>query len=146
MNIQQNNKQGAISRMSMVIYTVVVILVTAAVIVIYNSKTSVNSFQECRDKGGEVTIDEKTHKSSCRLKNKIFDKMTHQGGDKSDSADEQKYIGLKEDEALEQAEEDGKSARVVERDGESLTVTMDLRQGRLNFTVEDGKVTGVTVE
>ena len=60
--------------------------------------------------------------------------------------DTEQYVGLTEEEALALAEDNNTTARVVERDGESLPVTMDLRPGRLNLVIEDGKVASVTVE
>ena len=56
---------------------------------------------------------------------------------------ETEYIGMSEEEALEQAEEDGEVARVVSRDGEDLPVTMDFMPDRLNFTIEEGVVVDV---
>ena len=56
---------------------------------------------------------------------------------------EVEYIGMSEEEALEQAEEDGEVARVVSRDGEDLPVTMDFMPDRLNFTIEEGVVVDV---
>ncbi len=53
---------------------------------------------------------------------------------------------MTEQEALDKAKKLGKIARVVERDGETQTVTMDIRSGRLNFTVDNGKVTKVDAE
>jgi hypothetical protein len=53
------------------------------------------------------------------------------------------YIGLSVEEAEAKAEADGRPSRVVEEDGESLPVTMDFNEMRLNFTVEDGTVTKV---
>ena len=56
------------------------------------------------------------------------------------------YVGLEEDEALEKASANNVPARVVERDGESLPVTMDFMPGRLNLSVKEGKVSHVRVE
>lgn len=53
------------------------------------------------------------------------------------------YIGMKEAAALAKAEADGLSARVVERDGESLPADMSLQPDRLNFSVAYDKVTKV---
>ncbi len=54
------------------------------------------------------------------------------------------YIGLSEEEAGAAADAEGRPWRVVERDGESLPVTMDLVEDRLNFVIVDGNVTAVT--
>ncbi len=55
-------------------------------------------------------------------------------------------IGLDEGVAIAIAEAQGTPARVVERDGEQLPITYDLRPGRLNLTVLDGIVTEIQVE
>ena len=54
------------------------------------------------------------------------------------------YIGLSVEEAGAKAEADNRVWRVVEEDGESLPVTMDFNETRLNFAVEDGTVVRVT--
>lgn len=69
------------------------------------------------------------------------DDLANEPGD-----DAQRYIGLPETDAMAQAAESNTPARVIERDGESLPATTDLRPGRLNFTVEDGRVSDVYVE
>jgi hypothetical protein len=53
-------------------------------------------------------------------------------------------VGVAEDEAAKVAEGYGWTFRVIERDGESLPVTMDFSPARVNVTVEDGVV--VTVQ
>lgn len=52
-------------------------------------------------------------------------------------------VGVAEDEAAKVAEGYGWTFRVIERDGESLPVTMDFSPTRVNVTVEDGVVTTV---
>ncbi|MFZ1360540.1 MAG: hypothetical protein WAS27_00705 [Candidatus Saccharimonadales bacterium] len=56
------------------------------------------------------------------------------------------YMGLTEEVALEKARLANIPARVVERDSQPLPMRMDFREGRLNMTVQDGKVTRVDVE
>ena len=51
------------------------------------------------------------------------------------------YIGLSEEDALAKATREELAHRVVVREGESLPVTMDLREDRINFEIENGKVT-----
>lgn len=48
--------------------------------------------------------------------------------------------------ALAKAGQDKTPARVVERDGKSLPVTMDFAFGRHNLYVKDGKVYKVEIE
>ena len=56
------------------------------------------------------------------------------------------YVSLFEEDALAKAKSENKPARVVERNGEALPVTMDFVVGRLNLTVNNGKVEKVEVE
>ena len=51
------------------------------------------------------------------------------------------YVGLTEGQAVQKAEDANVTYRIVSRDGESFPITLDLRQDRLNFTLENGKVT-----
>lgn len=55
-------------------------------------------------------------------------------------------IGLTEEEAVGVAADNDISFRVVERDGESLPVTMDYRPGRINAVVEGDAVIEYSVE
>jgi hypothetical protein len=54
------------------------------------------------------------------------------------------FIGLTEGEAAAKATKADLPHRVVQRDGQSLPVTRDYRPERLNFTIENDKVTAVT--
>lgn len=51
------------------------------------------------------------------------------------------YVDLTLAEAMSKADDAGVEYRVVSRDGESFPMTMDLREDRVNFTVEDNTVT-----
>lgn len=62
------------------------------------------------------------------------------------SATTSTYIGLSEQAALDKAKAEAKTARIVERDGQALSMTMDYAPGRLNLSVKDGKVYKVQVE
>lgn len=53
------------------------------------------------------------------------------------------FLGLSESDAVSKAKKDGRAYRVIARDGKSFPVTDDYSQHRLNFTVNDGKVTKV---
>lgn len=69
--------------------------------------------------------------------------------DKVDSAEKAEdtdadFVGLSEKDAEALAGKRGLKHRVVEREGEMLPATRDLRQDRLNFIVKDGKVTKVS--
>ena len=54
--------------------------------------------------------------------------------------DAETYTGLTESTAIGQANNDGHEARVVERNGEGLAMTMDLRVDRVNFIIVNDKV------
>ena len=69
---------------------------------------------------------------------------TTTGSASETSAEFDAYIGLTVADATAKADADGRASRVVEEDGESLPVTMDFDETRLNVTVVDGKVTKVT--
>lgn len=58
----------------------------------------------------------------------------------ADSLETADVVGLEEEDAMEQAEEQEVPARVVSRDGEDLPVTMDFVPERLNLWIEDGEV------
>ena len=53
---------------------------------------------------------------------------------------------MSEQAAISRAESEGRVARVIERDGQSLPVPMDLIKGRLSLTIEKGKMSRVDVE
>lgn len=56
------------------------------------------------------------------------------------------YLGLTEDEAVAQAEVDGRDFRVGARDGEQFMLTQDYVIGRVTATITDGVITEVVVE
>lgn len=102
------------------------------------NKQSINTFHDCRQAGGSIA---ESYPEQCFINGKSFanpDQITNTSTDD--------YIGLGEKAAMSKAEQDNKPARVVERDGESLQVTMDYVPGRLNFYVRDGKVDKVEIE
>ena len=98
---------------------------------------NINSFQACKDAGGMIA---ESYPEQCSINGMSFT------NDAQSSGEADQYVGLTEQEALDKAEQNNKTARVVERDGESLTVTMDLMLGRLNFSVKDDRVYKVEVE
>lgn len=52
-------------------------------------------------------------------------------------------VGLDEDAAASHAAGRGGVVRVIERDGQSLPMTMDFREDRMNVVVADGRITAV---
>jgi len=54
---------------------------------------------------------------------------------------EKDYIGLTVKEAAERAKDEGFTFRVVKKDGINFLGTCDLRFDRLNFEIENNKIT-----
>jgi hypothetical protein len=102
------------------------------------NKQLITNFHDCRQAGGSIA---ESYPEQCFIDGKSFTNP-----DQIISTSPDGYIGLGEKAAMNKAEQDNKPARVVERDGESLQVTMDYVLGRLNFYVRDGKVEKVEVE
>ena len=115
--------------------TVLVIMVVAATKLVAPAK-NIDSFQSCKDAGGVVM---ETYPEQCSINGKSYTNTTPKSGESS-------YVGLSEQAALDKAKSENKAARVVERDGEALAVTMDFSAGRLNLYVKNGNVYKVTVE
>lgn len=102
------------------------------------SGSNITNFQTCKDAGGAIL---ESYPEQCTLGGKTFTNSTQ-----SIDSNANEYVGLAEQAALDKAARERKTARVVERDGESLAITMDYSPGRLNLTVKDGKVSKVQVE
>ncbi len=102
------------------------------------NKQSITTFEECKEATGEIA---ESYPEQCFINGMSFSNPDQKVEQPTDG-----YIGLSEEEALSKAEQDNKQARVVERDGESLPVTMDYMPGRLNFYVSDGKIEKVQIE
>ncbi len=123
---------GALGVVTLVLAAAVVILLLRPVVVVTN-------FEQCKEAGGTLL---ESYPEQCQINGATFvdtgadDEVTGNDG----------YIGLSEKAALEKAEQANVPARVVERDGKALPATMDLRHGRHNFFVRDGKVYKVNVE
>jgi hypothetical protein len=62
-----------------------------------------------------------------------------------DDASAKQLVGLAEAEATKVATGNGWTIRIAMRDGESFMLTTDYRDNRVNFTIENGVVTAVTV-
>lgn len=90
---------------------------------------TVNSFGSCKEAGGAVM---ESYPEQCAIYGQTYVNTAQLSGGS--------YIGLTEQAALDKAKSENKPARVVEREGESLPVTMDFVFGRLNLYIKDGKV------
>ncbi len=122
-----------------ILSVVIVLLVILSVALWFRSQTikTVASFEQCKQAGGALL---ESYPEQCLINGVTF------ANDKQTMPEEGSYVGMTEEDALARAEHENTPARVVERDGQSLPVTMDFVQGRHNFTIKDGKVTSVEIE
>ena len=100
---------------------------------------NINSFQACKDAGGSIA---ESYPEQCFIEGKSFTNPDQF----AQSPDANGYIGMSETEAMLRAQQSKTPARVVEREGEPLPVTMDFTEGRLNFYIKDLRVYKVDVE
>lgn len=112
--------------------------VIMATILMQRPGKDANSFQACKNAGGAIA---ESFPEQCIIDGKSFTNPEQVVDIKGNE-----YVGLTEQEALARAKQESESSRVVERDGESLPVTMDFMPGRLNFYVKDSRVYKVQVE
>lgn len=95
----------------------------------------VTTYDQCKNAGG--TIGE-SYPEQCFFKGQSFVN--------NHATDNIGYVGMTEQAALSKAHDENIPARVVERDGKSLPVTMDYVPGRLNFHIKDNTVYDLDVE
>jgi len=135
-------KHFSLQKNSPLIWVLVVLSFVAVVTTVFlimfrvSADKNVNDFQSCKDAGGTIL---ESYPEQCMLNGKSFVNTSQVTGSNG-------YVGLTEQAALSKAKTAGVPARVVERDGESLPVTMDYAVGRLNFYVQNGYVYRVVVE
>lgn len=96
----------------------------------------IDSFDKCKTAGGAIL---ESYPEQCLINGRTF-------VNKAQISNGGAYVGLSEQEALDKAKSNNVPARVVERDNESLPVTMDYVVGRHNLHVRDGHVYKVQVE
>lgn len=121
-----------------VLCVAIVLLVALFVIVLPQQRKAVDNFEQCKAAGGAVM---ETYPEQCSING-----MTFTNKAQSISNDSNEYVGMSEADALAKAKQANTPARVVERNGEGLAVTMDFSFGRHNFYVKDGKVYKVEIE
>ena len=119
------------------------IIVVALVVINIAPGKNVTSYQECKDARGAIA---ESDPRQCTVNGKTYVQGSTDGGSKTDTGEPHAYVGLSEEDALNKAKSENKPARVVSRNGEELPVTMDFVKGRLNLTVNNGKVEKVEVE
>jgi len=123
-----------------VLLGLLVVGLTFAVAVLSKRPEVVASFEQCVNSGGKVSG---ANVATCEIGGVEFHKDANI---EMTSADVKSFIGLSEEDALSKAHKNGVAARVLERDGQPLLMTMDFQEGRLNMTVKDGQVTKIAVE
>ena len=142
-NERAKQKQAAWHWMIVVLCILLCAAIVGAVLLNIAPGKNVQNYEECKAAGGTIA---ESYPEQCMINGKTF---VNNGGDSGNAtnADEPKgYVGLSEEDALAKAKSENKPARVVERNGEALPVTMDFVVGRLNLTVNNGKVEKVEVE
>lgn len=103
-------------------------------------KEEVRDFDDCKAARGVIM---ESYPEQCRIRGATYINEAQQAKDPTFGND---YIGMMEDEALGFAEQQDVPARVVEREGEALPVTMDFVLGRHNLYIRDGAVYRVEIE
>lgn len=123
---------------ALIVLIIVILLAVCTVVAVWrlSPAKNVDSYQDCVDAGGAIM---ETYPEQCTINGKSFTNTAQ-------TADSSGYVGLSEQAALDKAKSENKAARVVERDGQALPVTMDFAPGRLNLYVKDGEVYKVVVE
>lgn len=141
--MKDNTKTNGMRWAVIVLGVAVVILTIGVAVLALRPPTVVSTFDQCRKAGGALL---ESYPEQCSLAGATFVNPASQHAGGVMSPEEQVYVGLSEDEALAKAKQAQVPARVVERDGSSLPVTMDFVFGRHNFHVKDGKVMRVDIE
>lgn len=142
--IEKNESRKRKLLLPIVLVVIGLILVIGSIVwAVYEKDTTndeVNSFESCKDAGGRIG---ESYPEQCFIDDKSFTNPDH---NQTLTDYEIEYIGMTEAEARSKAANEGRSARVVERNGEALPVTMDLVDGRLNFSVRDDRVYKIHTE
>jgi len=136
--VTRKQKSSARTWYTVAIFVAGVIIVCVSVALLFKKPAAIANFVECEKAGGTILT---TYPEQCTIGGETFTNTAGQH-----SGDNQVYVGLAESAALEKASAASTPARVVERDGEQLPVTMDYVLGRLNFSVKEGVVYKVTIE
>lgn len=121
---------------SLVILACLGVAVVIALVLRGSTLKYVDNFAECKTAGGAIL---ESYPEQCSVNGRTFVNMAQ-------ISNGSEYVGLSEQAALDKATSNNVPARVVERDDESLPVTMDYVVGRHNLHVRDGHVYKVQVE
>lgn len=119
----------------LVLCIVIVILTSIITVLALRPVRVVSNFDQCKEAGG-AQLD--IYPEQCSIGDTTFTNPHQWAGNA--------YVGMSEKDALAKAEQENIPARVVERDGVDLPVTMDFVFGRYNLHVKEGIVYSVEVE
>lgn len=134
----QNKQRKRTALSGIIVILICLAVVIGAVVLLLKPGKAVDSFQACKDAGGAIL---ESYPEQCVYDGKSFTNDAQSAGGRGGG-----YVGLPESVALTKASIENRPARVIERDGESLSVTMDYVPGRLNMFVKGGNVYKVQVE
>lgn len=115
---------------------VAAVIAVSVAIVVRQPSAEVHNFEQCKAAGGVIL---ETYPEQCMMGKKTFTNESQRINDND-------YIGMAEDDALAKARKENVPARVVERDGEGLPITMDFVVGRHNLYIKGGEVIKVDIE
>ncbi len=135
-----NQSKASAHQVVVMVLSVVIVLLVILSVALWlrpSSTKVVASFDQCKDAGGALL---ESYPEQCLINGTSF------VNSKQQVSPQESYVGMTEEDALAKAAHEKTPARVVQRDGKSLPVTMDFVQGRHNFTITDGKVTSVEIE
>ena len=131
------SQKPSIKGAAITLAVVAIIVAAATTLAVLRPAKKVSNFSECINAGGARM---ESYPEQC-----LWEGRTYVNEDQR-FPKESGYVGMTEDEALLSASENKIPARVVERNGEGLPVTMDFVPGRQNFFVKDNIVYKVQVE
>lgn len=134
--IQRQSKWSTLHWVIAALCIIVAALVTIVAALLARPVKVVSNFEQCKSAGGVML---ESYPEQCLINGTTFTNSAQ-------SVDGNTYIGMSEADALAKAKQDNTPARVVERDGEGLPVTMDFAFGRHNLYVRDGSVYKVEIE
>lgn len=131
-------KRSSLWLLLFVVGAIIVAIIVLMIVFAKQSTPSASDFASCKSAGGSIL---ESYPERCVLNGQSF---TNE--DQTIVPSSQEYVGLSEEAAMSKASQAGKAARVVQRNGEDLPVTMDFAPGRLNLYIQDDKVYMVQVE
>lgn len=135
-NVGKQTEGEAMRWAVLALCVLVAVLVALVAVLLFRPVKVVSSFAQCKEAGGTLM---ESYPEQCAIGASTF-------VNSEQAQDGSEYVGMTEADALAKAAAESVPARVVERDGESLPVTMDFTFGRHNLYVKDSKIYKVEVE